>query len=256
MNPLSPDALRTQGLTVYYGQTPAILDITLNVPQGKMTAIIGPNGAGKSTLLKAVAGALVPDHGELWVGGAQGKKALPLLTYVPQRGEIDWDFPVTVFDVVKQGLYGTLGLLGRFRDTHKHRVHQALEMVGILELASRQIGQLSGGQQQRVFLARALAKGGEVFLLDEPFAGVDAKTEGAIVEVLKALQAQDKSVFVVHHDLTTVTAYFDHVILLNQRLVGQGPLGEVFTPTHLRAAYGGNLALFPDDPAPTPGATP
>ncbi len=236
----SPLAIR--GLTVSYGQKPAVFSVDMTVEAGKMTAIIGPNGAGKSTLLKAALGIVPPVSGQVQVFGKTLDAQRARIAYVPQRASVDWDFPTRVIDVVLMGLYRELGLLGRLRANHRAKAIECLDRVGMGDFASRQIGQLSGGQQQRVFLARALAQGADLYLLDEPFAGVDAATEKAIITVLKSLRAAGKTVVVVHHDLATVAEYFDNVFLINTRKVAEGTVAEAFTAETLQAAYGGRLA--------------
>ena len=235
-------ALKVSGLTVSYGQKPAVFSVDMTVPTGTMTAIFGPNGAGKSTLLKASLGILKPLAGQISIFGGPLAAGRDRIAYVPQRASVDWDFPTRVIDVVLMGLYPKLGLLGRVRGHHRALATQCLERVGMEDFALRQIGQLSGGQQQRVFLARALAQGAEIYLLDEPFAGVDAATEKAIIAVLQSLRDAGKTVVVVHHDLSTVRDYFDRVMLINTRKVAEGAVGEVFTTDNLQAAYGGRLA--------------
>ncbi|MEO1206389.1 MAG: metal ABC transporter ATP-binding protein [Pseudomonadota bacterium] len=234
--------LAVQGLTVSYGQKPAIFSIDTTIAQGSMTAIIGPNGAGKSTFLKAILGVVPKLSGSVRFFGAPLNDVRDQIAYVPQRASIDWDFPTRVIDVVTMGMYRELGLLGRMSTRQRHRAIECLDRVGMADFADRQIGQLSGGQQQRVFLARALAQNAELYLLDEPFAGVDAATEKAIIDVLKDLQAEDKTVICVHHDLTTVADYFDNVLLINVRKIADGPVGETFTSDNLQATYGGRLA--------------
>ncbi len=234
--------LSIRGLTVSYGQKPAVFSVDMTVRPGAMTAIIGPNGAGKSTLLKAALGIVSPLSGQVSVFGQPLDQQRARIAYVPQRASVDWDFPTLVIDVVLMGLSRELGLLGRVRARHKARAMDCLNRVGMRDFANRQIGQLSGGQQQRVFLARALAQNADLYLLDEPFAGVDAATEKAIIAVLKSLKDEGKTVVVVHHDLATVTDYFDHVFLINTRKVAEGPVAEAFTPETLQAAYGGRLA--------------
>ena len=237
----SPLALR--GLTVSYGQKPAVFSVDMTVVPGAMTAIIGPNGAGKSTLLKAALGILKPLAGTITVYGKPVASQRHRIAYVPQRASVDWDFPTRVIDVVLMGLYPQLGLLGRVRPAHRARAEDCLARVGMEDFATRQIGQLSGGQQQRVFLARALAQDADLYLLDEPFAGVDAATEKAIIAVLKSLRDAGKTVVAVHHDLATVRDYFDNVFLINTRRVAEGPVAEVFSADTLQEAYGGRLAL-------------
>lgn len=234
-------ALSIRGLTVSYGSEPAVFSVDLDIYTNSMTAIIGPNGAGKSTMLKATMGIIPKLSGQVEVLGAPLEDRRQIIAYVPQRASIDWDFPATVQDVVMMGLYKKLGLLGRIMGTHKARVNAALERVGMSDFSDRQIGQLSGGQQQRVFLARALVQDAQVYLLDEPFAGVDAATEKAIITVLKDLRSAGKAVAVVHHDLATVSEYFDRVVLMNKSIIEMGPTHDVFTPKNLQLAYGGKL---------------
>jgi len=236
----SPLAIR--GLTVSYGQKPAVFSVDMTVQPGAMTAIIGPNGAGKSTLLKAALGIVRPLSGQVRVFGKALDAQRGRISYVPQRASVDWDFPTRVIDVVLMGLYRQLGLLGRIRAHHRQKAADCLDRVGMRDFADRQIGQLSGGQQQRVFLARALVQDADLYLLDEPFAGVDAATEKAIIGVLKSLKQEGKTVVVVHHDLATVTEYFDHVFLINTSKVAEGPVAEAFTADTLQATYGGRLA--------------
>ena len=233
--------LAIQGLTVFYDQKPAVFSVDATFRRGALTAIIGPNGAGKSTLLKAVLGLVTPLSGTATVFGAPVAQMRRRLAYVPQRASVDWDFPARVSDVVAMGLYTDLGLLGRFTGAHRRRVLACLERVGMEDFADRQIGQLSGGQQQRVFLARALAQDADLYLLDEPFAGVDAATERAIIDVLKGLRDEGKTVIAVHHDLSTVRDYFDDVLILNVRKISAGPVDEAFTVAALDKAYGGRL---------------
>ncbi len=237
-------ALRVDHLTVSYGDTLAVDDVSFSLPNGCVAGIVGPNGAGKSSLIKAIVGAKTPDSGVITISGGPAQNKRGDLTYVPQRGDVDWDFPITARQVVEQGRYNSAGLFGWFfGDDDRHRVRDAMEAVDISDLADRQIGALSGGQRQRVFLARALAQGGELFLMDEPFAGVDAATETAIIDVLRQLADGGKTVIVVHHDLMTVRQYFDQVVLLNTELIAAGPTEETFSEHHLRATYGGRVAI-------------
>jgi len=236
----SPLAVR--GLTVSYRQKPAVFSIDMTVKPGAMTAIIGPNGAGKSTLLKAALGILPTLSGQVTVFGQSLASARTQISYVPQRAGVDWDFPTRVLDVVLMGLYRELGLLRRLKSSHKARALASLDRVGMRDFADRQIGQLSGGQQQRVFLARTLVQNAALYLLDEPFAGIDAATEKAIISVLKSLRNEGRTVVAVHHDLSTVAEYFDHVLLLNTRKVAEGTVEDVFTVETLQMAYGGRLA--------------
>ena len=237
----SPLAIR--GLTVFYDHKPAVFSVDATFRAGRMAAIIGPNGAGKSTLLKAALGIVTPLAGTATVFGRPVIESRNRLAYVPQRASVDWDFPARVADVVGMGLYPNLGLLGRFSKSHQSRIRDCLSRVGMEDFANRQIGQLSGGQQQRVFLARALAQEAELYLLDEPFAGVDAATERAIIDVLKSLRDEGKTVIAVHHDLSTVADYFDDVMILNVRKVSEGPVAEAFTAEALDQAYGGRLDM-------------
>ncbi|MEM9011245.1 MAG: metal ABC transporter ATP-binding protein [Pseudomonadota bacterium] len=231
-----------RGLTVSYGEKPAIFSVDATFRAGAMTAIIGPNGAGKSTLLKAALGIIPRLSGEVAMFGQPMAAMRDRIAYVPQRASVDWDFPTTVIDVVLMGLYRQVGLLRRLTGQHRATARDCLDRVGMADFADRQIGQLSGGQQQRVFLARALAQGADIYLLDEPFAGVDAATEAAIVDVLKLLRDEQKTVIAVHHDLATVRSYFDHVFLINVRRIAEGSVEEAFTAANLSATYGGRLA--------------
>ena len=237
-----PSALSVRGLTVSYGEKPAVFSVDADFPSGQMTAIVGPNGAGKSTMLKAALGITPKLSGEIEVFGRPFTDTRDRIAYVPQRASVDWDFPTTVLDVVLMGLYRKTGLLGRIGKRLKRRAEECLDRVGMAGFAKRQIGQLSGGQQQRVFLARALAQDADLYLLDEPFAGVDAATEKAIIKVLKSLRDEGKSVVCVHHDLATVQSYFDRVFLINVRTIAEGPIATTFTAETLNATYGGRLA--------------
>lgn len=241
-SPRRDAALSLRGLTVSYAEKPAVFSVDADFETGAMTAIIGPNGAGKSTMLKACLGIVPRLSGEVEVFGRPVERARHRIAYVPQRASVDWDFPATALEVVKMGLYRSVGLFGRLTGAAEARARSCLDRVGMADFADRQIGRLSGGQQQRVFLARALAQDADLYLLDEPFAGVDAATERAIVEVLKSLKAEGKTVVAVHHDLATVAEYFDRVFLINVRRVAEGPIAEAFTPEALSAAYGGRLA--------------
>ncbi|MGH3086995.1 MAG: metal ABC transporter ATP-binding protein [Rubrobacteraceae bacterium] len=236
--------LEVAGLTVAYRDKPVLWDISFEVPKGELVAIVGPNGAGKTTLLKAVMGVIEPAAGRALVYGKPFEKARRYVGYVPQRGSVDWDFPTSALDVVQMGLYGKLGWFRRPGKKERERAMECLEKVGIAHLAERQISQLSGGQQQRVFLARALAQDADLYLTDEPFAAVDYKTERAIVEVMRELKSQGKTVVVVHHDLGTVLEYFDRVVILNKSLIAEGPVERVFNQENLAAAYGGNVSYL------------
>jgi len=245
--------LSVRGLTVSYGESPAIFSVDVTVRAGAMTAIVGPNGAGKSTLLKAALDVVKPLAGSVQIYGRPLAQMRDRIAYVPQRASVDWDFPTRVIDVVLMGMYRQLGLLGRVRAKHRALALDCLDRVGMRDFETRQIGQLSGGQQQRVFLARALAQQADIYVLDEPFAGVDAATEKAIIAVLQELRDAGRTVLAVHHDLTTVPDYFDDVILLNTQIVAAGPVADVFTESNLQAAYGGRLATARVDPESVAG---
>jgi manganese/zinc/iron transport system ATP- binding protein len=242
--------LEIHDLTVAYRETPVLRRVNLTLPPGRLVAIVGPNGAGKSTLIKAVLGLVPAVSGSVRLFGRPYREVRQRVGYVPQRSSVDWDFPTDALDVVMMGLYGRLGWFRRPRRAERELALRSLEKVGIASFAHRQISQLSGGQQQRVFLARALAQEAELYLMDEPFAGVDATTERAIVNLMHELRAQGRTVVVVHHDLETVSDYFDWVVLLNQRLVAAGPMADTFTRENLRRTYGGRvtqLGLLSDE---------
>ena len=236
--------LSVYDLTVAYHRKPVLWDVTLDFPAGQLVGIVGPNGAGKSTLIKAVMDLLSVASGRIRVFGQPYRKNRHRVGYVPQRESVDWDFPVDALDVVTMGLYRQIGWCLPVRKRHRQRALEALQRVGLAELAHRQISQLSGGQQQRTFLARALVQDADLYLMDEPFAAVDAATEQAIVEILQEMKSRGKTVVVIHHDLQTVSDYFDHVVLLNMRVVAAGPTAEVFTPENLQKTYGGRLTLL------------
>lgn len=236
--------LAIQDLTVAYHRKPVIWDVDLEIPEGKLVGIVGPNGAGKSTLIKACLNLIPRTSGKISIHGSAYEKARKRVGYVPQRESVDWDFPVSALDVVAMGTYGTLGWFRRVNKRAKSLAMQALDRVGLADYANRQISQLSGGQQQRTFLARALVQDADIYFMDEPFAAVDAATERAIVELLKELQLRGKTCLVVHHDLATVSQYFDWTVLLNMRVVAAGPTSEVFTQENLHKTYGGKLSLL------------
>ena len=230
-------ALALDHISVRYDGKPALEAVSAHFPVASMSAIIGPNGAGKSSLLKAALG-LIAHGGAVRVFGGTLALASARIAYVPQRASVDWDFPAHVSDVVAMGLYRELGLLGRPNAAQKARIATSLERVGMADYARRQIGQLSGGQQQRVFLARAIAQNADLLLLDEPLAGVDAATESAIIALLKQEVAAGRTVIAVHHDLSTVAAYFERVLLINTRNIAEGPVATHFTPEALRETFG------------------
>ena len=236
--------LAIHDMTVAYHRRPVLWDVDLDVPEGKLIGIVGPNGAGKSTLMKAVLDLVPKASGRVLIYGESYKKQRHLVGYVPQRESVDWDFPVNALDVVAMGRYASIGWFKWVTRRHKEIAMDALERVGMQDYADRQISQLSGGQQQRVFLARALVQDARVYFMDEPFAGVDAATEKAIIKILHDLRTAGKTVLVVHHDLQTVKEYFDHLIMLNMRVVASGPTDDVFTPDNLNKTYGGRLTLL------------
>ena len=231
-------------LTVSYDRKPVLWGIDLTLPAGALVGVIGPNGAGKSTLIKAMMDLLPSSSGYVRIFNEPIKQVHKRISYVPQRESVDWDFPASVFDVVLMGRYGKLGLFRGPRKADKDAAMEALEKVNMHTFASRQISQLSGGQQQRVFLARALAQNADVYFMDEPFAGVDIATETAIIELLRQMRSQGKTVIVVHHDLQSAAEYFDWVVLLNMRLVGSGPTEKVLTQELLEQTYGGKLTVL------------
>lgn len=231
-------------LTVAYRDKPVLWDVDLHIPEGVMMAIVGPNGAGKSTLIKTVLDLVEQTAGKILIRGKPYKSQRKIVGYVPQRSSVDWDFPATVRDVVVMGTYGKLGWIRRPGAAERELAMQALEQVGMASFVDRQIRQLSGGQQQRVFLARALAQEADIYFMDEPFQGVDATTERAMITTLRALRDAGKTVIVVHHDLQTVPEYFDWVALLNVQMIAAGPVESVFTSENLRRAYGGRVAFL------------
>lgn len=255
--PTAPDANHTKpigsgaevplsvyDLTVAYHRKPVIWDLSFEIPAGSLVGVVGPNGAGKSTLLKAIMDLIPRASGRISVFGKSYRQSRHRVGYVPQRETVDWDFPVDALDVVTMGLYSDVGWCLPVRKKHRQIAMEALDQVGIADLAHRQISQLSGGQQQRTFLARALVQDADLYLMDEPFAAVDAATEAAIVDVLRDFQDRGKTAIVIHHDLQTVADYFDYVVMLNMRVVAHGPVEEVFTPENLQKTYGGRLTLL------------
>jgi manganese/zinc/iron transport system ATP- binding protein len=241
---MSTVAFEIHDMTVAYQRRPVLWDIDLTIPEGNLVGIVGPNGAGKTTLIKAALGLVPLASGKVEIYGKRYDEQRHLVGYVPQRESVDWDFPVTVRDVVLMGTYGRLGWFRRPGKAEHEIAEQCLEQVAMSAFANRQIRQLSGGQQQRVFLARALAQDAQLYFLDEPFAGVDAATESAIIDVLHKLRNDGKTVLVVHHDLQTVRDYFDYVILLNMRLIACGPIDTTFTNENLQKTYGGRLTIL------------
>ena len=236
--------LEIHDLTVAYHHRPVLWDIDVTLPERKLIAVVGPNGAGKSTLIKAILGLVPRASGRVNIYGKPYETQRKLVGYVPQRESVDWDFPISVHEVVTMGRYGRLGWFWRPKRADRDAAMECLARVGMADLAARQISQLSGGQQQRVFLARALAQDATIYFMDEPFAGVDAATEHAIVATLHDLRDSGRTVVVVHHTLQTVRDYFDHVVLLNTRIIADGPISDVFTQENLRRTYGGRTTLL------------
>ena len=224
------NAIEIKNLTVAYGENIALEDLNLNIEVGSLMALVGPNGAGKSTLIKTILKFLKQITGEIKINAKT-------LAYVPQRNSVDWDFPTTLFDVVEMGCYGRVGLFKRVSKEEKQKVLKAIEQVGMLEFKDRQISELSGGQQQRAFIARALVQEADIYLMDEPVQGVDSTTEKSIVEILKQLKAEGKTIIVVHHDLQTVATYFESVALINKAVIVSGKVSEVFTQENIDVTY-------------------
>lgn len=231
-------AISINNITVAYNNTPALWDVSAHIPYGVILGIVGPNGAGKTTLIKSILGLTNPMAGSISVLGGSYKQHRHQVAYVPQRSSVDWDFPATVFDAVMMGRYGSIGWFARPSKEDTMMVMQALEQVGLELLANRHISELSGGQQQRIFLARALVQQASIYILDEPFVGIDSVTERTTVSLLTELRNQGKTIIVVHHDLQTVEHYFDWLLLLNIKRIAYGTVEHVFTPTHLTATYG------------------
>jgi manganese/zinc/iron transport system ATP- binding protein len=237
-------SIEVHNLTASYNRKPVLWDIDFKLPQGQLIGIVGPNGSGKTTLLKNIMGLMEPDSGYVNLFGKKLEDIREKVSYVPQRESVDWDFPANVMDVVNMGRYRKSNLFKSLSKKDKEISTQVLEKVKMLEFAKRQISQLSGGQQQRVFIARSLAQQADLYLMDEPFVGVDAATEESILHLLSEMKKEGKTVVIVHHDLQTAYEYFDHIVLLNTRLVAHGPKEEVFTPDLLQEAYGGRLTVL------------
>lgn len=242
--------LRVSQMTVAYQKKVVLQNVSFTIPKGKLIGIIGPNGAGKSTLIKSMLGLVPPISGKVEMFGENYEKQKKNIGYVPQKESVDWDFPTDALDVVTMGRYGKMGWFNRPTRQDKEMARQCLEKVGMSEYSHRQISQLSGGQQQRVFLARALAQEAELYFMDEPFAGVDAATEKAIISLLMELKEEGKTVLVVHHDLNTVKDYFDWIMLINGKLMDFGPTDKVFTTELLQKTYGGKLTLLDNHSSP------
>jgi ABC-type Mn2+/Zn2+ transport system ATPase subunit len=243
IDPTAP-AIAIKNVTVSYGPRPVLLDVSLTIEKGLLVGVIGPNGAGKSTLIKAILGFVKRDVGTVLIHGVPAEESRGLVAYVPQRGAVDWDYPVTVEQVALMGRYGSIPWWRAPSAADRRIASEALDMVRMADFRNRQIGQLSGGQQQRVFMARALAQGSDVLLLDEPFAGVDAATERAILDVLEQAKSGGRTLVVVHHDLATAAEYFDRLILIKQRLYGYGPPERIMNEELLSEVYEGKLRVF------------
>jgi manganese/zinc/iron transport system ATP- binding protein len=239
-------ALDIQGLAVHYGASPVLWDISLRIPKGHLVGIMGPNGAGKTTFIRAVLDLVHKSTGSIYLLGHRLNAVRKKIAYVPQRTQVDWTFPMTVHDLVLMGCYPKRGFFRRFLQEDYDAVERALQLLGLTKLKMSQIGQLSGGQQQRVFLARAIVQRAELYFLDDPFSGIDIVSEQILMEVLRDIQKEGKTVFIVHHDLVTAEKYFDWGVLLNTALIANGPLSEVFTAENLRIAYGSNITLVED----------
>ncbi|WP_338976761.1 metal ABC transporter ATP-binding protein [Fusobacterium nucleatum] len=224
------NAIEIKNLTVAYGENIALENFNLDVEVGSLVALVGPNGAGKSTLIKSILKFLKQITGKIKINGKN-------LAYVPQRNSVDWDFPTTLFDVVEMGCYGRVGLFKRVNKKEKQKVFKAIEQVGMLDFKDRQISELSGGQQQRAFIARALVQEADIYLMDEPFQGVDSTTEKSIVDILKKLKSEGKTLLVVHHDLQTVPTYFESVTFINKTVIASGKVKEVFTQENIDKTY-------------------
>ncbi len=237
------NSIEVHNLSVAYNRIPVLWDIDFELPQGQIIGIVGPNGSGKSTLLKAIMGLIPVSSGFVKVFDRDLRQVREKVAYVPQRESVDWNFPATVRDVVEMGRFRKGKLFQRLTRIDREMVDMAIEKVKLTSLANRQIGQLSGGQQQRVFLARALAQGASVYIMDEPFVGVDVATENAILTLLTEMKNEGKTLVIVHHDLQTVSDYFDYLVMINTRLVAHGPTRDVLTSENLQATYGGQLNL-------------
>ncbi|MCF6139272.1 metal ABC transporter ATP-binding protein [Pseudalkalibacillus berkeleyi] len=242
-----PNVLNVNNLNVSYLGNVALTNISFQVEQGSLVGIIGPNGAGKSTLIKALMDLIPSETGKVEILEKPVKKVRKKIAYVPQRNDIDWDFPILVLDAVLIGTYPHLGVFKRPKKEQREWAYECLKRVGMEEFSKRQIGELSGGQQQRVFLARALAQKADVFFLDEPFVGVDLSSENTIIHILKEMQKEGKTILVVHHDLSKANEYFDELILLNKELIAKGEVHQVLEAQTIQRAYGNPLAFMSDN---------
>ncbi len=237
-------AIEVLSLTVHYGTSPVLWDLSFSIPRGVLAGIIGPNGAGKSTLLKTILGLIPPAVGGFRILGKNFEQVRTQIAYVPQKGAVDWDFPITVYELAEMGAYARLGLFRRLTKDDRALIIDSLNKVGLSDFQNREIRELSGGQQQRAFLARALVQQAELYLLDEPFSGVDHASEETILRIIKEMVGAGKSVIIVHHDLETVKRYFDWVVLLNTRLIGAGAASKVLTSSNLQKAYGQQFTIL------------
>lgn len=237
-------AISVRDITVSFERKPVIWDLNFDIEKGSLVGLVGPNGAGKSTLFLAMLGLIPTTSGQVFYFGKQLSEIKSKVAYMPQRESIDWDFPISVEEVVLSGLYNTIGIGRRVRNEHRLKALEALDRIGISHLAKRQISQLSGGQQQRTFLARAIVQNADIYLMDEPFSAVDAATEKTIISILNEFKSEGKTSIVIHHDLHTVADYFTHVALLNMRLVGFGKTSEILSKENLQKTYGGKLTLL------------
>lgn len=243
-NAMNNSIVTIEDMTMAYHDAPVLWDVDIQIPAGSRTAIIGPNGAGKSTLLRGILGLQRPLSGKVLIDGLPVKKALKKIAYIPQTGMVNWHFPTNVLDVVLMGRYNRIGWIRRPGRRDRQAASRAIEIMGLTDLRHRQIAQLSGGQRQHVFIARAIAQDAGIYLMDEPLAGVDKKTESIIIDFIKTLQKEGRTTIVVHHDLNTLADYFDHVVILNRNVIAQGPVGDVLTPANLERAMmvGGSYA--------------
>ena len=229
--------IHVEDLTMAYRETPVLWDIDLDIPEHVRCAIVGPNGAGKSTLLRGILGLLKPVSGAVQLWGKPLSAVHKQIAYVPQRGSVHWDFPTTVFDVVLMGRYAHLGLVRRPGKEDRALAMEALDKMKMADFADRQISELSGGQKQRVFIARALAQDAQLYIMDEPLAGVDETTERIIMDKFMDLQREKRTVIAVHHDLSTLDAYFDYLVVLNRTVKASGYLAKLDKEAALALAY-------------------
>lgn len=242
----SANVWSVENLSVKYDGLSALYNISFEIAKGRLVAVIGPNGAGKSTLLKSCLGFIEISGGKVSFFGKPLRKVRDRVAYIPQRSTLDWDFPITVFDFVLMGIYGKRGLWGKITKNDKSCVQDCLEKVGLSQESSRQISQLSGGQQQKAFLARALMQGAELYLMDEPFSALDVSSFRNLMDILKILKTDGKTIVVICHDLHNVRSYFDDIVLMNKRLIAFGSVEEAFSEENILTAYGGDTNLFND----------